>query len=183
MQGCLGVRNGHMYYRVRNHYWKWNPCGQIITNNALLPSAWLVRTCIWCIGRATDLQTAMDSSSSRSEEGRRKQAEIRKQITLLQAQLVDIPGEDHNTSLSPSSPKRSKPDETLLASATPSPSEPAMMRKYLCCISHAIVYQKGESWITQVMLSLIPCLLPNHQDSAEIHRLYLRNKSQGNVLI
>lgn len=66
----------------------------------------------------------MDSSSSRSEEEKRRQAEIRKQIALLQAQLVDIPGE-HNTPSS-SSPKQRRPDETLIAPATPSPSELAL---------------------------------------------------------
>jgi minichromosome maintenance protein 10 len=66
----------------------------------------------------------MDSSSSRQEEEQGRQAEIRKQIALLQAQLVD----NYSQGTSPlpplSSPKRKQRDETCLAPATPSPSEP-----------------------------------------------------------
>lgn len=65
----------------------------------------------------------MDSSSSRLEEEQRKQVEIRKQIALLQAQLVDIPSQG-SIALPPlSSPKRKHPEVTCLAPATPSPSE------------------------------------------------------------
>lgn len=70
----------------------------------------------------------MDSSSSRLEVERRKQAEIRKQIALLEAQLVDIPGQDINT-YPPASPKRKQSEEALLAPATPSPSEWILMRR------------------------------------------------------
>jgi hypothetical protein len=65
--------------------------------------------------------TNMDSSSSRQQEEQRKQAEIRKQIAVLQAQLADIP---NIATPAPLSPKRKQGEETCLAPATPSPSEP-----------------------------------------------------------
>ena len=62
----------------------------------------------------------MESSSNRLQAERHRQVELRKQIEQLQAQLTDIPDDDPRLQ----SPKRKKPDATLLAPATPSPSEP-----------------------------------------------------------
>ncbi|KAF8126403.1 hypothetical protein EV363DRAFT_1585999 [Boletus edulis] len=62
----------------------------------------------------------MESSSHRSQAERQKQLELRKQIKVLQARLTDIPDDDPRLQ----SPKRRKPEATLLAPATPSPSEP-----------------------------------------------------------
>ncbi|KAI9463471.1 hypothetical protein HD554DRAFT_1315864 [Boletus coccyginus] len=59
----------------------------------------------------------MESSTQRLQEGRQKQLQLRKQIERLQAQLTDIPDDDPRLQ----SPKRKKPDATLLAPATPSP--------------------------------------------------------------
>ena len=64
----------------------------------------------------------MISSSSRAAEEQKKQAEIRKQIALLQAQLKDSP-DDGSGNVSQSSSKRKQASDTLLAPATPSPSE------------------------------------------------------------
>ena len=61
----------------------------------------------------------MESSSYRLEAERQKQLELRKKIKRLQSQLTDIPDDDPRLQ----SPKRKKPDATLLAPATPSPSE------------------------------------------------------------
>lgn len=61
----------------------------------------------------------MESSTHRLQEERQKQLRLRKQIERLQAQLADIPDDDPRLQ----SPKRKKPDATLLAPATPSPSE------------------------------------------------------------
>ncbi|KAF8889089.1 hypothetical protein BD779DRAFT_1623344 [Infundibulicybe gibba] len=65
----------------------------------------------------------MDSSSHRKEEELREQEELRKQIALLQARLIDRP-ETHN--LVPTSPKRKRADATLLVPATPSPKKRKM---------------------------------------------------------
>lgn len=62
----------------------------------------------------------MQSATHRLEAERHKQRELRKQIQHLQTQLTDIPDDDPRLQ----SPKRKKPDATLLAPATPSPSEP-----------------------------------------------------------
>ena len=62
----------------------------------------------------------MESSTHRRHAEQQKQLEIRRQIERLQAQLIDIPDNDPRLQ----SPKRKKPDATLLAPATPSPSEP-----------------------------------------------------------
>ncbi|KAF8439801.1 hypothetical protein L210DRAFT_3540371 [Boletus edulis BED1] len=59
----------------------------------------------------------MESSSHRSQAERQKQLELRKQIKVLQARLTDIPDDDPRLQ----SPKRRKPEATLLAPATPSP--------------------------------------------------------------
>jgi hypothetical protein len=61
----------------------------------------------------------MESSSHRLEAERQKQLELRKQIQSLKSQLTDIPDDDPRLQ----SPKRKKTDATLLAPATPSPSE------------------------------------------------------------
>lgn len=66
----------------------------------------------------------MNSSSSRAAEEQQKQADIRKQIALLQSQLKENPDDGSSTSFqSFESPKRKQPSDTLLAPATPSPSE------------------------------------------------------------
>ncbi|KAH0834183.1 hypothetical protein J3R83DRAFT_11495 [Lanmaoa asiatica] len=62
----------------------------------------------------------MQSSTNRLHTERQKQHELRNQIERLKAQLTDIPDDDSRLQ----SPKRKKPDATLLAPATPSPSEP-----------------------------------------------------------
>jgi minichromosome maintenance protein 10 len=61
----------------------------------------------------------MESSTLRTEEEIQRQLEIRKQIKRLQAQLSD-----GNNVIE--SPKRNQPRETMLAPATPSPSEYAL---------------------------------------------------------
>ncbi|OCH85041.1 hypothetical protein OBBRIDRAFT_343267 [Obba rivulosa] len=64
----------------------------------------------------------MESSTNRQELERREQAEIRKQIALLQSQLVDLPGDTpHNPA--PGTPKRKKRQASVLAPATPSPKK------------------------------------------------------------
>ncbi|KDQ55942.1 hypothetical protein JAAARDRAFT_36719 [Jaapia argillacea MUCL 33604] len=63
----------------------------------------------------------MDSSTNRKTEEQRKQDEIRKQIALLQAQLVDLPNSRSTPPKSP--PKRKGSDSRLLAPATPSPKK------------------------------------------------------------
>lgn len=63
----------------------------------------------------------MDSSSHRLEEEKRKNADLRRQIALLQAQLPEDPETTPVVSDS-KSPKRKKPEPRLLAPATPSPS-------------------------------------------------------------
>ncbi|KAF9268986.1 hypothetical protein L218DRAFT_412793 [Marasmius fiardii PR-910] len=59
----------------------------------------------------------MESSLQKQEEERRNQINIRKQIVALQAQLKDLPDDEHAYR---QSPKRKK-DPVLLAPATPSP--------------------------------------------------------------
>ncbi|KAF9221828.1 hypothetical protein BS17DRAFT_710455 [Gyrodon lividus] len=61
----------------------------------------------------------MESSTHRFETERRKQIELRRHIKLLQAQLTDLPDSDPLLR----SPKRKKPEFTLLAPATPSPKK------------------------------------------------------------
>lgn len=66
----------------------------------------------------------MESITSKKEVEQRKQAEIRKQIALLQAQLVGgIDDEDKELPPVPSTPKRKQPPVNVLAPSTPSPSE------------------------------------------------------------
>ncbi|KAG7093878.1 hypothetical protein E1B28_007517 [Marasmius oreades] len=60
----------------------------------------------------------MESSLHKREEERRDQADIRKQITVLQAQLKDLPEDQPSPCRSP---KRKKKEPVLLAPATPSP--------------------------------------------------------------
>jgi len=64
----------------------------------------------------------MESSTHRTEEETQRQLEIRRQIKRLQAQLNPLP--DGNDVIG--SPRRKQPAETLLAPATPSPSEYAL---------------------------------------------------------
>ncbi|EKM58109.1 uncharacterized protein PHACADRAFT_88712 [Phanerochaete carnosa HHB-10118-sp] len=65
----------------------------------------------------------MDSSSSRKQDETRRQAEIRRQIAALQAQLKDASDEEGAGIMPPSTPrKRKQSQQNLLASATPSPS-------------------------------------------------------------
>ncbi|KAF8630273.1 hypothetical protein AX17_005459 [Amanita inopinata Kibby_2008] len=71
----------------------------------------------------------MESSSHRTNEERKKQSEIRKQIALLQAQLVDLPDGDEAVSPKPTRTKRkveradSNAGGTVLAPPTPSPKK------------------------------------------------------------
>ncbi|KAJ3546406.1 hypothetical protein NM688_g5519 [Phlebia brevispora] len=63
----------------------------------------------------------MDSSTNRKQTEEQKQAEIRRQIALLQAQLKD---DSDVVSNPPSTPKKRKRDsQTVLAAATPSPKK------------------------------------------------------------
>jgi len=118
----------------------------------------LERVALTCSGLSESLLVAffryfaMESSSSRLEQEKRKQAEIRKQIALLQAQLVDTP--DINVGFhTPSSPKRKQPEPTLLAPPTPSPSKNATL---LGLVHHGSSpsMQKRESWITSQTVTL-----------------------------
>lgn len=63
---------------------------------------------------------AMDSATTKKTSEQEKQAEIRRQIALLQAQLDTGSSSVHTP---PSSPKRKRSNSHLLAPATPSPSE------------------------------------------------------------
>lgn len=63
---------------------------------------------------------AMDSATTKKTSEQDKQAEIRRQIALLQAQLDTGSSSVHTP---PSSPKRKRSNSHLLAPATPSPSE------------------------------------------------------------
>ncbi|KAG6828018.1 hypothetical protein H0H92_009644 [Tricholoma furcatifolium] len=66
----------------------------------------------------------MDSSTSRTEDSRRKQEEILKEIAALQAKLKDLPQEPPvNPVLTPTSPKRKQPDSATLVPPTPSPKK------------------------------------------------------------
>ena len=60
----------------------------------------------------------MDSSTNRKQTEEQKQAELRRQIAALQAQLKDDPTLD--VSVTPK--KRKQKEHSLLAPATPSPS-------------------------------------------------------------
>ncbi|KAL0579267.1 hypothetical protein V5O48_002721 [Marasmius crinis-equi] len=60
----------------------------------------------------------MESSLRKQEEEKQRQVDIRKQISLLQSQLTDLPEEQESIL---SSPKRKQRDATLLVPATPSP--------------------------------------------------------------
>lgn len=64
----------------------------------------------------------MESHTTRRAEEQRRQAEIRQQIALLQAQLAD-PSDSIAIPQPPRSPKRKAPESTTLAPATPSPSK------------------------------------------------------------
>jgi hypothetical protein len=100
----------------------------------------------------------MDSSSSRLEEAQRKQAEIRKQIALLQAQL-DVPDQG-NSALSPmalASPKRKQSAETYLIPATPSPSELTLW--HITLLNDPELNQRRESWTIKRILAS-PILSP-----------------------
>ncbi|OBZ78039.1 hypothetical protein A0H81_01842 [Grifola frondosa] len=69
----------------------------------------------------------MESSSNRKESAQRKHAEIRRQIALLQAQLVEGDIISEKPALL-TSPKRKKSSSTLLAPATPSPKKRKISR-------------------------------------------------------
>jgi hypothetical protein len=99
----------------------------------------------------------MDSSSSRLEEAQRKQAEIRNQIALLQAQLVDVPDQGNSPLPMLSSPKRKQPAETYLAPATPSPSELTLW--HITFLNDTELNQRRESWTIKLMLAS-PILSP-----------------------
>ena len=63
----------------------------------------------------------MDSSLNKKQSEEQRQADLRRQIALLQAQLTD--GPDTTNSPCPTTPKKRKSEgQTVLANATPSPS-------------------------------------------------------------
>ncbi|KAI0818905.1 hypothetical protein BC629DRAFT_1636550 [Irpex lacteus] len=61
----------------------------------------------------------MDSSTVRRQNEERKQAEIRRQIAALQAQLKEVPAAEEDV---PATPKKRKQQSSILAPGTPSPS-------------------------------------------------------------
>lgn len=66
----------------------------------------------------------MESATHRLAEQAKTQAELRRQIASLQAQLVDNPQVASVVHATPISPKRKHVEGTQLAPPTPSPSEP-----------------------------------------------------------
>ncbi|KAG6879643.1 hypothetical protein C0992_000278 [Termitomyces sp. T32_za158] len=67
----------------------------------------------------------MESSTSRTAEGRREREDIANEIARLQSKLRDLPPDAAVTSVSspPTSPKRKRPDSTTLVPPTPSPKK------------------------------------------------------------
>ena len=65
----------------------------------------------------------MDSSTSRADQERRKQEDLRRQISELQAQLTTDISQDAPPCPPPVSPTRKRPGSNLLVPPTPSPSE------------------------------------------------------------
>ncbi|KAG5642700.1 hypothetical protein DXG03_002302 [Asterophora parasitica] len=66
----------------------------------------------------------MDSSTSRAQEERERQEDLRRKIAELQAQLKDVPPEIlTQPAPTPGSPKRKRPESTTLVPPTPSPKK------------------------------------------------------------
>jgi minichromosome maintenance protein 10 len=65
----------------------------------------------------------MESSTSRTDAALKRQDEIKAQIVTLQAQLAALPGDNGVKAKCSGSLKRKKSEDTILAPATPSPSE------------------------------------------------------------
>ena len=95
----------------------------------------------------------MDSNTHRRAEEQRRQAEIRQQIALLQAQLTE-PSDFLTTPQPPRSPKRKAHEPTTLAPATPSPSKFVTNNPEPCCLTHLFQRRRGGlQMMAQVLLS------------------------------
>lgn len=96
----------------------------------------------------------MDSHTNRRAEEQRKQAEIRQQIALLQAQLTG-PSDSAVIPQPPRSPKRKAPESTTLAPATPSPSKSAAPQVHLHHSIPLLQKRRGKPRATaQISLAL-----------------------------